>query len=360
MSKIRLGFVGVGLMGQAAHLRNYLTEADCEVVAIAEMRPHLREAVKTRYAIPHGYGNHREMIAAQRLDGIVASQHYGIHGQLVPELLAAGVPVLTEKPICRSSVLAAALVEASKASAGKLYIGYHKRCDPATVHAKRLIEELRGSGEIGRLRYVRVCIPPGDWVAEGFSQNIATSDPLPSLASDPEPAGMDPETIQVHNTFINGTIHQVNLLRHLFGEGYAVRYADAAGVLMAVTSHSGIPGMLEMAPYQTTVDWHEHAMVCFERGYVRIDLPAPLASNRPGALTVFKDPGQGAAPSTIQVTLPWVHAMRNQARQFIRVCRGEASELSGAEDALEDMHVADCYIRMLTDARQASAMKVDA
>ena len=37
MSKPRIGFVGVGGMGQCAHLRNYATLPDCEVVAIAEV-----------------------------------------------------------------------------------------------------------------------------------------------------------------------------------------------------------------------------------------------------------------------------------------------------------------------------------
>ena len=38
MNKVRIGFVGVGSMEQCAHLRNYVTLDDCEVVAIAEVR----------------------------------------------------------------------------------------------------------------------------------------------------------------------------------------------------------------------------------------------------------------------------------------------------------------------------------
>ena len=43
--KPRIGFVGVGNMGQAAHLRNYATLPDCEVAALAELRPKLGQAV---------------------------------------------------------------------------------------------------------------------------------------------------------------------------------------------------------------------------------------------------------------------------------------------------------------------------
>src|SRR5580700_6919474 len=91
MSKIRIGFVGVGGMGQAAHLRNYVCNGECEVVAIAELRPKLREAVARRYGIAKHYDDHREMLAHEKLDGIVASQQFTLHGQLVPQLLAAGL-----------------------------------------------------------------------------------------------------------------------------------------------------------------------------------------------------------------------------------------------------------------------------
>ena len=50
--KIRIGFVGVGGMGQCAHLRNYATMGDCEVVAIAEIRPELGQRVAQKYLVP--------------------------------------------------------------------------------------------------------------------------------------------------------------------------------------------------------------------------------------------------------------------------------------------------------------------
>jgi predicted dehydrogenase len=41
MNKTRIGFVGTGLMGQCAHLWNYIAIEECEVVALAELRPEL-------------------------------------------------------------------------------------------------------------------------------------------------------------------------------------------------------------------------------------------------------------------------------------------------------------------------------
>ena len=48
----RLGFVGVGNMGQCAHLLNYTDLDGCQVVAIAEVRPELAARVASRYDFP--------------------------------------------------------------------------------------------------------------------------------------------------------------------------------------------------------------------------------------------------------------------------------------------------------------------
>ena len=72
--KVRIGFIGVGGMGQMAHLRNYANVDECEVVAVAEMREKTGQLVATRYGIPKVYKTHTDMLAKEKLDGIVASQ----------------------------------------------------------------------------------------------------------------------------------------------------------------------------------------------------------------------------------------------------------------------------------------------
>ncbi len=53
MATVKIGFVGVGRMGQCAHLKNYVTIPGCEVVAIAELREELGRRVAARYGFPH-------------------------------------------------------------------------------------------------------------------------------------------------------------------------------------------------------------------------------------------------------------------------------------------------------------------
>ena len=81
---------------------------------------------------------------------------------------------------------------------------------------------------------------------------------------------------------------------------------------------------------------------------MRIDLPAPLASNRPGRVEIFRDPGRGAMPQTLAPQFPSIHAMRQQAMNFVKAVRGEAAPPCQAEEALEDLRVARAYVRLLT------------
>jgi predicted dehydrogenase len=344
MSRVKIGFVGVGGMGQCAHLKNYASIPECEVVAIAEIRQELARKVAAKYGVERVYPDHTTMLASEKLDGIVASQPYSRHGVLLPDLFKAGVPVITEKPLTCSMEAGERILAALHSSKAVHYVGYHKRSDPATMYAVNEIARLKATGELGKLKYVRLLMPAGDWVANGFLDLVHSHDTMPALKHDPPPGDMGPETQREYDSFVNYYIHQVNLLRHLFGENYAVSYADPAGILLVAHSASGVPGTIEMSPYCTTIDWQESALIAFERGYVQIELPAPLASNRPGQATVYRDPGNGVTPEKIVPQLPWVHAMRQQAVNFIKAIQGEPTPLCQAAEAFDDLKIARDYI----------------
>ena len=343
--RVRIGFVGVGTMGQCAHLRNYATLPDCEVVAIAEPRTDVGRKVAARYGIPKVYRTHEEMFAAERLDGIIAAQPFTRHGAFIPEILKARVPVFIEKPIAASVSVGERIVQAVEKNSAFLMVGYHKRSDPATMCAKMEIDALKKSGELANsATCASSCRPATGWPEACMTSFRAM---LPSRRpARPRPSDMDEELYDACVAFVNYYIHQVNLMRHLLGEPYSVKYAAPSGVMLAGESRSGVACVLEMSPYETTLDWQESALVAFEHGWVRLDLPPPLAMFRAGCVEIFKDPSRDAAPRRISPQLPPVHAMRQQAINFIRAVRGEMPPMTGAAEALEDLRVAREYIRL--------------
>lgn len=345
--EVKVGFVGVGGMGQAAHLRNYVMTPGCSVVAIAEVKQELAEKVAARWGVPKVYASCEAMLASEELDGLVASQPFTRHGTLIPELLKFGRPVFTEKPIAGSIEQGEKIVRAMKENHTWMMIGYHKRSDPATQFAKAEIEKLKASGELGKLTYIRILMPSGDWVANGFCQNVNGNDPNPSLAVDPPASDMDEATRADYIGFVNYYIHQVNLMRHLLGESWQVTYAAKSGLLLTGESASGVTCTIEMSPYTTSVDWQESALVCFEHGWIKLELPAPLAFTRPGRVEILRDPGKGVQPQTEIPQFPWVHAMWQQAKNFVDAVAGNRPPMCTAEDALEDIRLAREYIRLL-------------
>lgn len=346
MSKVKIGFVGVGGMGQCAHLRNYAMLDTCEVVAIAEVKPKLGEEVAKHYNVPSVYTSMDDMFQSEALDGIVCIQPFDMHGQILPSVIKTGLPMFTEKPIASSVEVGEALVKAVQTSKSSYMVGYHKRSDPASMYVKAEVDRLKASGELGALKYVRIIMPSGDWVRGGFGELISTDESLPGqLTKDAIPSYWNDEEYFQYFLFVNYYIHQVNFMRYILGEDYKVAYADPSGVVMSVTSDSGIAGTIEMTPYRTTMDWQESIFICFEAGWIKLDLPAPLAQNTPGRVEIFKD-AEGKTPKTIVPVLPFVHAMKQQAVNFIAAINGEREIMCSAEDALKDLIVARDYMKL--------------
>jgi len=343
---LRIGFCGVGAMGQCAHLWNYAALKDCQVVAIAEPRAKTAKLVAKHYNVPKVYGDFREMLSAETLDAVVASQPFNRHGLLVPDLLKAGLPVFIEKPLAGTIAVGERILDACRQSKGWLMVGYHKRSDPAVMWAVEQIERLKSSGELGRLTYVRMLMPAGDWVERTFDNLINGGDNPPALEMDPPADDMDTETFNAYTSFVNYYIHQVNLVRHLLGESWRVTYADPSGVMLAGIGDSGAAVTIEMTPYSTTRGWEESALVAFEHGYLKIDIAPPLAVGRASRVELYEDPDYSRTPTrTIPLMAP-VGSMRQQAMNFLAAVRGQRPPTCTAADAMEDILLAREYIRL--------------
>ncbi len=346
---VKIVFFGTGGMGQMAHLKNYAVLPDVKVVALIEARKKIADAVARRYDIPNVFYSMEDFERAEiEFDGIVASQQYRNMITVVPLLLKFGKPLFTEKPLALSVESAEKLASEAAAHNTVHMVGYHKRSDPAMEFGKRLSDEWRISGDFGRLKYIRITMPAGDWVANGFDGVIMSDDPYPSQPGEGNVSYWEDNNMNAeYDVFVNYYIHQVNALRFILGEDYSVRYADRSRVMFAAESVSGIPAVVEMSPWTTTIDWQESYLIAFDKGWILIELPAPLASNKPGKVTVYEDSGRKPTPVTWSPTLPHVHAMKNQAQNFVDYIRGCRYVPCDSHEAVKDLRTAKEYIGLL-------------
>ena len=63
---------------------------------------------------------------------------------------------------------------------------------------------------------------------------------------------------------------------------------------MVAISESGVPCTLEMAPCGHRDRWEEHYRIGFDGGLIQLDLPAPMARQRAGDVTIYKNTGFGS------------------------------------------------------------------
>ena len=341
--KVKIGFIGVGHMGQLAHLNNYVQLGEhCEITTLCDVRIKQATRLAAMHGIPKVTADYRELLADPEIEAVVCIQQFENHVVLVPEVLKAGKHVVTEKPLCVFPHNGDKLVQAAKES-GKIHmVGNHKRSDPATECAMEIINKWKSSGELGKMTYVRLSMPPGNWRKDA-DQPLMTGEPPAHVPPEPRPEGMDDSTRNKMIWFVNYYIHQVNLMRFLLGEDYQLTFADKH--FFSAKSVNGVNCILELEPYSTSVDWQEYALVCFERGWVRIDLPAPLAMQLAGTVTVYEDRGWDSGFRS--PVMPNVCAMRNQAKNFLLAVKGEKNAPCVSSEAVKDLRIAEDYINMV-------------
>jgi predicted dehydrogenase len=337
--RLRLGFVGCGMMGQLAHLENYARLPNVELVALAEGRPKLARLVAERYGFQRIYTDHHALARDAAVDAVVSVMGFDLNYGVVRDLLAAGKHVTTEKAMCLTVEGARELIEAAQASGRVYQVGYMKRFDPAVLHARDWIAARRADQTYGPLLYARIWCAHGDWVW-GSPPPLRTDEKPPAYETPREsrPAGESEEEFRWVVSWLNYYSHQTNLLRWVLSEDYAVEQytADPACDLVLVRSTGGVPAFFEL-PHHQSAGWDEGFECYFQRAVLRVDLPAPLARQQSGKLTITTS-GDGARTESPYFPPRWSFA--EQARGFVAAALGEGPQLSPAEEAAKEVALA--------------------
>ncbi|HUS81367.1 MAG TPA: Gfo/Idh/MocA family oxidoreductase [Armatimonadota bacterium] len=336
---VRLGFVGCGYMGQLAHLHNFLALGGCEVVALAEARPRLRELVAQRHGIPRAVASHGELAAADDLDAVVSITPETLNERIVSDLLAAGKPVMTEKPMT-TSVEAGERMLAAATGGAFLMVGYMKRYDDGVREARRIIDGWIAGGELGEMTFARAHSFGGQWQC-GLVGQITTDEPAPDFERTPILDWVPAAAAARYNSLNNVYCHNINLVRHLTGSELEVEHASLTGTTWHVHCRGRCPVSLEFG-WLDAHAWEEHTRIYFEHGWIEVETPPPLLRNVPAKVTVYR---AGERPEVCQPIAPWTWAFANEAAHFVQCVREGATPLSSGEDSLQDLRIVEDMAR---------------
>lgn len=152
--KLRVGIIGTGGIA-GAHIKQYVTFPDVEIVAMADLIPGKCQAFCEKHGVDysniHFYTDHQSMLDNEQLDAVSICTYNTTHAECTIAALKAGVNVLLEKPFTVTLEEAVEVMKAEKESGKLLTIGFQPRMDPNMQEIKRIVE----SGELGDVYYIQ-------------------------------------------------------------------------------------------------------------------------------------------------------------------------------------------------------------
>jgi len=343
---IRIGYVGGGFLAQNAHLGNFSSLPQCNLVALAERRPHLAEKVALRFGIDKVYPDHLSLARDPEIDAVAVSADYAGQGEIAADLLRAGKHVFMEKPMAVSIQQAERILAAANEGNTRLMVGYMKRYDTGNRRIRDLIRQWKQDRGKGQLLYIRCHGFCGNWIAGLDTSGLIRTDESvePIAAEELLPDWLPEDGRRGYVGYLQQYTHQVNLLRFLLDAQLAddilVTNVDLAadGYTGLVTLQiKGVRCIIESASTKFH-GWDENLQVFFEGGWIR-STPGLLFS-RPSTneIEVYESGENGGIryPAT-PVNQSWHY--RAEAEHFLQCLQTGTEFDSPGSDALIDVRI---------------------
>jgi predicted dehydrogenase len=344
---IRLGYVGCGFMAQKIHIPNFTGIPECQLVALAELKPRLRDMVAERYGIAKRYASHEEMAEDPEIDAVAISGPKSIQGETAIPFLLKGKHVFVEKPLATLTETGNRVLAAAKKGGARIMTAYMYRHDPGLT----LGREIARRGDIGDISLVRAhCFVGGDWLGGLDTPFDQTDEPSPSVESTC-PEWLPESWHNTYNGFTNLYTHYINLSRWLCDAGGDVEVISSdleqestAGVV--ILRMKGIRVILEAGTMHRHSFMDESA-IYGSHGYVRMRSGSILLRNHPAEVEVYRGkPINGAVGWSNPVpenAFGWSY--REEAKTFIDCLINDKPFISPAEDSIHDVSTIEAIFK---------------
>ncbi|MEX5668477.1 Gfo/Idh/MocA family oxidoreductase [Pseudomonas neuropathica] len=351
-SPLRIALIGAGNMGQQ-HYRHLQTLNEATLCAVADPGPQAA-GLAAKWGVRH-FADHRQMLELIRPDAVIVANPNNQHVSTALDCLAAGVPVLLEKPVGVHLDEVRELVAAVKSSGVPVLVGHHRRHNPLIVRAHELVQ----SGALGRLTTVTALF------------QLRKPDSYFEIPWRREPgAGM----------LLTNLIHDLDLLRHLCGEVRSVQaitdntvrgFANEDSAAVLLQFEGGTLGTLSgsdavAAPWSWELDSGENPV------YPRqADQPCYLLAGTAGALSIPQlkrwhyaadqvDAGWHEPLLMVEESYSGDDALRLQLQHFVRVARREVEPLVSAADAARTLALIEAIREAAATGRACAPALIEA
>ena len=349
MPKLRIAIAGAGLIG-LRHIEETQRSQSARLSAIVDPSPKATE-VAGKEGVPI-YKTLDALIAKDRPDGIVLATPNSMHFEQSLQCIAAGIPVLVEKPIAHTLAEGKRLVETAEHANAKLLVGHHRRHSPILHKA---VETIR-SGILGPIVAVvgsAVFYKPASYY-DGRNEwrTVAGGGPI-----------------------LLNMIHEVGNLRAMVGEIVAVQaFTSNATRKLAVEDTAAITLRFENGALgtfllsdtvaspksweQTSQENTDYATYPDEDAYVVMGTDGSLGVPTMRLKYYEKKEDHSWYKPFKEKTIPLERAdpLALQIEHFAAVIRGDATPLVSGRDGLQNLRVTDAIVEA---AKTGKVVNVD-
>jgi predicted dehydrogenase len=350
VTRLRVGVVGAGLIGQVEHIPNLIALRDrFELVGIADPSATVRAAIGER----HGVATFETLDAllGERLDALVAAVPDALHADAVLAGLDAGLHVFCEKPLCFTQREASAIAERRDAVGRIVQVGYMKRFDP---NYQAALDLLPADG--GGLRYVSVEVSdPDSWPFVGHKHVVRADDVPAELVDDLRArqraqaaealgAAVDGADLRGYaEPLMSGVVHAVNAVHGMLDAMGVPEGEVVAGQIWArgeggagTVSLLGGQALWHLAQVLVPdVAWYrERYTLHFDDLVVELEFPAPYLNHQQTRLVVRRS--DGPRLETLHVEAGYEEAFVRELEWFHDAATGAAPARNTVEEAARD------------------------
>jgi predicted dehydrogenase len=341
----RIAVVGLGKITQIHHLPALVRQDDVEIVALCDLSGPLARNLAREYGLDESVATTSAAEALERGPDavVIATTH---HAPTLAEAVDAGIPTFVEKPCTWGVDEADAILVAAQARDVLVQVGYVKQFDAAV---QRLREETAAAPPLyarvhnfagGRHRYERihrVRKPEGDLAATGPSEEETL---IRIIARNLGSA--DPERIAAFRTLALLAIHDLNLVRWMWGdpaEVAATSRASAYGRCFVITlGYASHQVSLEvLADFSTARDWDEHLAIYAPEGCRAVFFGSPFHRISPSTLTHRH--AEGTQVRDDRMIVSYESAFDRQMRSFLDAVEKGAEQGPGLREARDDLEL---------------------
>ncbi|TDV40020.1 Gfo/Idh/MocA family oxidoreductase [Actinophytocola oryzae] len=309
---MRIGVAGVGRIG-TMHAANLTALPQVDEVLLYDPVPGRAEVAATADGA-RAVSDLDELLSAS--DGVLVATPTDTHPALVRACLAAGTPVLCEKPIAADLAAMRALVDEIEATNVPVLVGFQRRFDPAMVELRRRVV----TGELGAIYHVRTT---------GFDASP------PDFAYLPSSGGI----------FRDLLIHDLDAIPWLVGEPVVEVYASGSvQVNEAFAQADDVDNAVVLLRFaggtHAVISGGRHDPLGYDHRIEVLGARDSVAVGLDGRTPLHTDlnSNDNAYPGFPE---RFRHAYRNEMLVFTEVLAGRADNPSPARDSLVSLGLAD-------------------